>query len=286
MPELPEVETIRRGLSAGLLGKKINRLEILWPRTVKTNLQKFAKILTGNKILNIERLGKLLIFELKNRQYVLVHLKMTGQLIYRAHDKCVAGGHKFLAQDLKTPNRHTRLIIYFADKSILYFNDLRKFGYFKLVDELTKEKTLKQFSLEPIQPEFNLNHFKKIFSNRKTTVKALLLNQKLIAGLGNIYADEACFRAKIRPNKKAGDLTDRQLKNLWLACKNILRQALKYKGTTFNNFVDEKGVKGNYSRFLRAYGRQGQKCQRCRQAIIKKIKTANRGTHYCPVCQK
>ena len=193
MPELPEVETIRRGLENNILNKQIRAVKVKWPGAIKTGSKKFVKILVGNKIKKIDRVGKLLIFELVGQKFVLVHLKMTGQLIYCSKEKCIAGGHKLSEADLQVPNEYTWVTIEFSNGSALYFNDMRKFGYLKLVDESEKEFIKKQFGIEPLQLNYTLKNFQNIFKGRRTNIKAVLLNQKLVAGIGNIYVDEICL---------------------------------------------------------------------------------------------
>jgi len=289
MPELPEVETIKRGLERKATGKKITAIEIFDKKIAKN--KNLANILIGQKILRIERRGKLLAFLLLNGDYLLVHLKMTGQLVYKEKDnktkkeKIVAGGHS-LNNKNDWDDRYQRVKIVFADKSFLAFNDLRRFGYLKIVDKQEKERIWeKDFGIEPLTPNFTFLNFKKLFVKRKTNIKALLMNQKLIAGLGNIYVDEACFCAGILPERKIADIKPEEIKKLFICIPKILAIAIKNRGTTFNSFVDEKGNKGNHVNFLKVYGRAGEKCKKCKTPI-KKIKHAGRGTHFCPKCQK
>lgn len=283
MPELPEVETIRRDLHARVIGKRIVGAEARDRKVAKGDL---AKILIGQKFVKIERRGKLLAFLLPNEKCLLVHLKMTGQLIYKQHHELVAGGHKISESDLRVPNNFTRVIFNFSDKSQLFFNDLRRFGYLKIVDRAEKERIWRDdFGIEPLTDDFQLDKFAALFAKRKTNLKALLLNQKLIAGIGNIYADEACWCARVAPWKKVSGMTTAQIKKLFQCITHVLQVALKNRGTSFSDFVDASGGQGEHYDFLNVYERDGQKCRRC-GTVIKKTRHAGRGTHYCPRCQE
>ncbi|MFA6551588.1 MAG: bifunctional DNA-formamidopyrimidine glycosylase/DNA-(apurinic or apyrimidinic site) lyase [Patescibacteria group bacterium] len=286
MPELPEVETIRRDLEAKIKNKEIVGIAVKKPSVVRGAYKKLIAAMDGQAITAINRRGKLLIAVLRDDRFLLIHLKMTGQLIYEYKQEIIAGGHSFAKTDLDLPGKHTHVIISFRDGSHLYFNDLRQFGYMKIVDKKGLEEELAKFGIEPLTADFTLANFKKIFARRKTSVKALLLNQKLIAGIGNIYADEICFYAGIRPSRTAPTLNNAEIKKLYQGCKIILQKAIKARGTTFNTFRDADGNKGGFIKFLKVYGRKGERCKRCRAGVIIKIKQGGRGTHYCPECQK
>lgn len=300
MPELPEVETIRRDLVKKIVNKKIVHVEIYNNKSVGALKTKFVQALTGNAVVGIERRGKLLIWRLKHgKERVLVHLKMTGQLIYVRINpakggsvsggkvELVAGGHKLSESDIENlPNKHTRVAFVFSDGGELFFNDLRLFGYMKLADEKMVSKALAGFGPEPLTKDFTFAYFSSLFAKRgRAPVKALLLNQELIAGLGNIYADEVCFCAGVRPTRRAGAVTKKEQKKLFECIPKILEEALFHRGTTFRNFLDSSGRKGNYTDFLRVYDRDGKPCKTC-GTIIKKTRAAGRGTHFCPTCQK
>ncbi len=288
MPELPEVETIRRDLKDKILNLQIKEILILDNRSLKgESVKKFKEDLEGSRFIDIERRGKLLIFKLsKKDKFLLVHLKMTGQLIYKNKKQIIAGGHSEKKDDFNLPNNHTRVIFKFSKDKELYFNDLRIFGYLKIVNEKQKDNIVdNNFGFEPLGADFTLENFKQILKNRKISIKALLLNQKLIAGIGNIYADETLFLSGVRPARRVDTLKEEEIKKLFLSIKKILKQAIEKRGTTFNNYVDSSGNKGNFIKYLKVYGRQGQKCKKC-GSEIKKIKHAGRGTHYCPDCQK
>jgi len=286
MPELPEVETIRIGLKAKIIGKKIVEIKVGLKKQIKSDFKEFILNLKGNHIVDIERIGKLLVFKLyKGDKFLLVHLKMTGQLIYRKGKKMVAGGHRISETDLVLPNKFSHIIFTFSDRSNLFFNDQRQFGYMKLVKEKETKQIIYGYGVEPLSAEFNLAAFKKIIKGRTTNIKALILNQKKIAGIGNIYADEALFVAGIYPGRQAGTLTEPEIKNLRRAIIQVLKKSLKYGGTTFSNFLDCNGAKGNFIDFLKVYGRIGKPCFKCRGGIIRKEKIAGRGTSYCDKCQ-
>ncbi len=289
MPELPEVETIRRDLEKKIAGQKIKDIEILATKSVHNKSAEFLKVLVGNNFSHIERRGKLLMFALDKTGkfgFLLIHLKMTGQLIYRHKKQLLAGGHSQSAMDTNVPNKFTRVIFTFSDGSQLFFNDMRRFGYLKLVSTEEKEKIVKNnFGIEPLTPDYTFEAFEKLFKKRQTNVKALILNQKLISGIGNIYADEACFDAGILPFRKASTLTKAELEKLYHKIAHVLKLAIKNRGTTFNNYVDSDGRTGSHVNFLNVYGRDGEKCKHCK-SIILKVKHAGRGTHYCSKCQK
>jgi formamidopyrimidine-DNA glycosylase len=293
MPELPEVETVRRDLATRLLHKKIKSVAVANAKTVGGQPEEFSKILKGSSFVALERRGKLLIFQLdKKETYLLIHLKMTGQLIYLSASDSVFGGHSLSSGSLAKavggplPNKHTRVTFTFTDKSQLFFNDLRKFGYLKIVSgEQLKTIVAKDYGPEPLTNNFVLSDFADQLKRRRRAIKAVLLDQKVVAGLGNIYTDEVLFAAGVRPQRTAASLTAAEVKQIYQAIKKILPQAIKYRGTTFSDYVDSRGHQGNFSAKLKVYGRGGQPCPQCSRPIIK-VKVAGRGTCYCPCCQK
>ena len=287
MPELPEVQTIVDDLNKTILNKKIKRVEIRLPRIVKGSNKDFANTLKNNSFQKISRWGKFVIIQLtQGNKYLLVHLRMTGQIIYIDKKKIIVGGHSVETNPFDLPHKQTHLIIYFQDQSKLFYNDQRQFGFWQIVSSAELKKLQNRLGLDPLGNEFTLLNFKKLFINKKGAIKAFLLNQEYIAGLGNIYVDESLFRAHILPFRKINTLTEKEIKELHQSIKDILNLSLKYRGTTFNNYVDAQEHKGNFTKFLKVYGKEGQKCSRCRKGIIKKIKVAGRGTRYCPYCQK
>lgn len=288
MPELPEVETIRRDLADCLVKQSFTAIEILTAKTIKNPAAFFKSHLLGQKIGAVSRRGKLLIISVGNQGgFLLIHLKMTGQLVYQNKKTKLAGGHSLGSEQATAlSNKHTRVIFRFNNGGVLFFNDLRRFGYLKIVNQAELDRILvNNYGPEPLTKEFSVVALKKILAKRKTKLKVLLLNQKLIAGLGNIYVDESLFRARLHPERIAGSLKEAEIKKLYLAINAVIKQAIISRGTTFNNYVDSRGQKGNFSRQLQVYGRHRERCLNCGGVILKK-KVAGRGTHYCPNCQK
>jgi len=286
MPELPEVETIRRDLSKLILGKIIAKVILHKPKIVKNTASEFVKILSGNKIKKLSRRGKLLIAELNKGGWLLIHLKMTGQLIYQRGRTLVTGGHPqpFSLDDL--PNKYSHVVLEFRDKGKLFFNDMRQFGYMKLADKKELAKILSKYGIEPLTENFTLKAFQAVIKNKTAPIKAVLLNQEHISGIGNIYADEACFLAGILPSRRSHRLTLDEIARLHKACQVIIKKAVAKRGTTFRDFRDASGVHGNFVKYLKVYGRGGQKCLRCRVNVLKKARVAGRGTVFCASCQK
>ncbi|MBU4314928.1 bifunctional DNA-formamidopyrimidine glycosylase/DNA-(apurinic or apyrimidinic site) lyase [Patescibacteria group bacterium] len=286
MPELPEVETIRLDLEKTIINKKIVSLKINKPKLIKNvKLSNFKKDLIDTKIVSINRIGKLLYLRLSSQKFLLIHLKMTGQLIFQDNKRIIAGGHNYPPIDDQLPNKYSHTTFHFQDGSALYFNDQRQFGYMKTVDRDELNKIIDSYGIEPLQKNFSVEELTKVFANRKSNIKSLLLNQKLISGLGNIYADEVCFACKIHPGNSGNSLTKKDIAKLHTSIEKIIANAIKYRGTTFKDYTDARGQKGNYSNILKVYGREGEECVRCKDQKIMKIKLAGRGTHLCPKCQ-
>src|SRR3989344_2049285 len=277
MPELPEVETIRSDLREKIIGKKIIAVEIREKKIAKPDSRTLNETLLGNRFTAIERIGKLLIFHLKRaapaKNFLLAHLKLTGQLVYSRS---------------AAPQKFTRVIIHFNDQSRLYFNDLRKFGWLKIADKAEKEKIIKEnFGPDAISEDFNFPYFKSRLARRKKSrIKAILLDQKIAAGIGNIYADESLFVAGLKPSRKAGSFKKTEIKKLFAAVKKILKKAVKYRGTSISDYMDGKGRPGYFAKYLKVYRREGKKRLRCKNGIIKKNYEAGRGTRFCDYCQK
>lgn len=287
MPELPEVEIVRRQLADKIVGKTIAEIEVRsWPSV--GNDRWFIKKLTGQKILAINRKGKYLFFTLSDdNAFLICHLRMTGRLIFQTPQaqREYGGGHALDEPKPEQPHEHTRVIFTFSDGSHLYFNDMRRFGYIERASRAEVEAEKKKLGIEPLADDYEKEWFKNVFSGRKTSVKALLLQQDDIAGLGNIYVDEALWRAKIRPDRTADSLTDSELEELFTTTREVLEDSLELGGTTFRDFADTGGEQGNFTDKLSVFGRQGKPCPRCGTEIAK-IKVAGRGTHLCRQCQK
>ncbi len=290
MPELPEVETLKRDLTKAVSGKKIKSIAISWPKTVKPlSVKSFSIKLKNKKITSIGRRAKMLIFNLSDGNHLLVHLKMTGQLIYTPFansSKLIVGGHPQPGGTDNLPNSFTRVIFYFTDSSRLYFNDMRKFGWIRHARPEDLALHASRYGIEPLTPDFTFEKFKqalKRYPNRK--IKQLLLDQSIIAGLGNIYADESCFAAKVRPTRLVKTLTAKEVKDLFQYIPKVLKLSISKKGTSFRDYVQLDGKAGRMVKWLKVYNKIGQKCQRC-GGVIKKIKLNGRGTHFCPQCQR
>jgi formamidopyrimidine-DNA glycosylase len=287
MPELPEVETVRLQLLKKVVGKTISGVEVLHSKSVAHD-ETIEDKLTGLTIEHIDRIGKLLIFSFVGQSdlFMLAHLKMTGQFFYLDETGVSGGGHSMTEQDMSgLPNRHTRVAFHFIDRSALYFNDMRLFGYTKLATAADVVKARAGFGPEPIKPDFDATWFTTMVRKRKTPIKAVLLDQAFVAGLGNIYVDEALFRAGVRPTRAAYKLTKNEAVAIATASGDVMRESILVGGTTFQHFADTGGERGNFTDHLRIFGKQGIPCATC-GTIIKKIRVAGRGTHYCPTCQK
>lgn len=288
MPELPEVETVRLQLLYKLKSKKINKVKVFHDKTVRHN-STFAKKLKDKSFADIDRIGKLMIFKFKGEAdlFLLAHLKMTGQFFFIDKQKQITGGghSASFADQAGLPNKHTRAAFYLTDGSALFFNDMRKFGYLELTDKAGVEKARSRFGPEPTKADFDKKHFALGLKKKNRSIKAVLLDQTFIAGLGNIYVDEALFQAKIRPDRPANNLSTKEANLLARASGAIMNRSISVGGTTFQHFKDTGGENGNYTDYLKVFGKQKTPCPRC-QTIILKTKVAGRGTHYCPSCQK
>ena len=287
MPELPEVETLRRDLKR-VVGKVIKKVNVNWLKMIlPLNEKTFNATLKNKKIISIARRAKMLIFNLSDGNHFLVHLKMTGQLIYQPRKgSMVFGGHPQEGGLDDLPNKFTHVIFKFTDDSVLYFNDMRKFGWIRHASPTDLQLHLDKYGAEPLSKTFTLEYFKQVlkkYPNRK--IKQLLLDQSLIAGLGNIYADETCFDAKVLPTRRVVTLTAQEIKALHKAIPKILKLSISKKGTSFSNYIRLDGRQGRMIHWLKVYNKAGQRCQRC-GGVIKKIKLNQRGTHFCPRCQK
>lgn len=288
MPELPEVETLRLELQKVLAGKKVKQAKVLWAKAVRPlSAHKFEQEISGKKIKEVRRQAKILIIDFSDTTSLAIHLKMTGQLIYEPKNgRKITGGHPDKTLTETQPNKFTRVIIDFTDKSHLYFNDIRKFGWAKLIDDNQTKDLTKNIGVEPLSKNFTdkalLGIFKR-FPNR--TIKKILMDQTLIAGIGNIYTDEACFKAKLLPTRQAKTLKPADITKLRLAIISILKLAIKKKGTSADTYRRSTGQPGGFVPYLNVYGRANESCKLCKKPI-QKIRHAGRGTHFCQHCQK
>jgi len=299
MPELPEVETIRQDLRKKIIDKTIVNVYLSKKAIIKGNRKNFLEIIKNNRFTEIERVGKLLIFVLPKDKFLLVHLKMTGQLIYLRKlpsplglplgqgekFEMIAGGHPEPSVK-ELPNKFTRISFEFQNGGILYFNDIRRFGYMSIVDKLELARVKEKFGLEPLDKKFNFNYFKQVLANTNKPIKVVLMDQDKIAGIGNIYASEACFEARIRPDRRVNSLSIKELQALQLACIKVLKFAIKHRGTTFSDYVDAAGRGGYNISFLKVYDRVGKSCKRRDGGVIEKVNLGGRGSFFCPICQK
>lgn len=284
MPELPEVETIRRGISKLVLNKKIIQVRILEEKSFKGEV---ADIL-NTKIVQIRRRGKALIFDLENRYSFLIHLRMTGQIIYVENNRGgerFAGGHPNESFLSDLPNGQTRVIFEFREGK-MYFNDQRKFGFVKVMktENVEKDEFIKKLGKEPWEMSGEELFLK--LNKKFVQVKGALLDQTIMAGLGNIYVDETLHFAGISPMRKCCDLSKREVEDIVRGARNVMEKSLESGGSTIRNYVRADGSRGNYlDLFAKVYGREGETCEKCGEKI-KKIRVAGRGTYYCERCQK
>ena len=281
MPELPEVETVRSGLHKLTIDRPIHGGEVLLPRTLAypQDIEQFWQGIIDKAIASWQRRGKYLLAELKDKSqnpagWLGVHLRMTGQLLWLQQDS--------------TLQKHTRIRIFFPEDWELRFVDTRTFGKFWYVPPATEIESiitgLQKLGPEPFARDFSLKYFTEKLHNRRRLIKTLLLDQAIVAGIGNIYADEALFKSGIKPDTVAADLNSQQIKRLHAAIIDVLQTSIDKGGTTFSDFLDLLGVSGNYGDSALVYGRKEQPCRVCGTAI-EKIKLGGRSSHFCPSCQ-
>lgn len=288
MPELPEVETVKRGLNKSLKNKKIKDFNCDWLKMINYKLNDYRSKIKGLSIKNVDRIAKMIVISLSRNLNILVHLKMTGQLVYVDKKDCLIGGHPIEQGFSCLPNKFTHARFSFTDGSHLYFNDVRKFGWLRLYTDSELKKIISALRMgpEPLSKDFTLEYLKDSLSKRpKSKIKQFLMDPKNLVGVGNIYSDEVCYFAKIRPNRLVKTLKNSQIELIYKGIKKILNDSIKAQGTTFRDFRNAEGETGNYSKKLKVYGRYGKKCYKCNQ-IIKKIKIGGRTSSYCPHCQK
>jgi formamidopyrimidine-DNA glycosylase len=288
MPELPEVETVRIGLSALLPGRQVKSEQHDWPKGFPNAAADVQQFLAGASVRAVRRRAKVLIIDLDSEYSLVVHLKMTGQLVFRSPGANFGAGHPndSLVGDL--PDKSTRVIFTFTDGSRLFFNDQRKFGWIRLLPTVEVENLdfFKKVGPEPLNDDFTPQDFAARLSRRKNSgIKAVLLDQTVVAGIGNIYADESLWAAKTHPETKVGQLSRVQTRKLYEELRRILRLAIEKGGSTDRNYVNHEGKRGSYLSFAQVFRRQGQPCPRCGTTIAK-TRVAGRGTHTCPACQK
>jgi len=274
MPELPEVETIRTELMPFVINRRINRIKVHRPDTIGyPDAKTFVQELTNQKIIGLERQGKYLIFRLNNNHSLIVHLRLSGQLRLENGSK---------------PLRFERVSFFLSKGIRLAFVEPRVLGRVYLIKNGNYPcvlKGLKNLGLEPIHPKFSYQYLKSKLKGRKATIKSLLLDQSITAGVGNIYSDEALFLAGIMPTRRANTLDNEEIKRLAKALRMVIRAGIKYKGTSVSDYLRPDGSEGNYQMRTYVFDREGEKCRFC-NAIISKTKISNRTSRYCPKCQK
>lgn len=340
MPELPEVETVRRGLSKLISGKTIRSIDFDWAKSFPNSPADVKQFVIGARIVSVRRRAKVLMVDLDTNYSLVIHLKMTGQLVYRSKDNKTKYGAGHPSDSLigVLPDKSTRVILCLQEKGValesdarrqlstqggvhmvqrlstgvddtaggqerwqcppaggagqcdahLFFNDQRKFGWMKLIPTIEIENIdfFKKLGPEPLSRNFTFEIFQSRLDKRKnSSIKAVLLDQTTLAGIGNIYADETLFASRIHPLSRVADLKASEKLDLYQNIKSILNLSIKLGGSTDKNYVDAEGNKGSYLKFAKVFRLDGQTCQNC-GTIIQKIKVAGRGTHICPNCQQ
>lgn len=288
MPELPEVETIRAGLAKILPGRVVKDVWYDWDKSFPNAPADVARFLVGAKIIKVRRRAKVLIIELSGGWALIIHLKMTGQLVFVGKGTRFGAGHPGKDMVGELPAKSTRVVIDFTDGSKLYFNDQRKFGWMRLLPalEIPEIDFFKRVGPEPLDADFTVDMFIERLQRRKnTSVKAALLDQTVIAGVGNIYTDESLWGAKIHPAALVRNVPKAKLVLLYNSLRDVLELSIKKGGSTDRNYVDAEGQKGSYLSFANVFRKQGQPCPRC-GTPIEKTRVAGRGTHFCPKEQR
>lgn len=326
MPELPEVETIRRGLASLIKTKVVAKVDSDNPKSFPNAPSDVEQFLIGAEITDVRRRAKVLMIDLSTQYTLVIHLKMTGQMVYikdtpqksalpstessRALSASFRGrsessefnsepsggvdpslrfgaGHPTDSLIGKLPDRSTRVTIEFTDGSRLFFNDQRKFGWMKLLPsiEVPNIDFMKRVGPEPLEADFTPEQFMERFSRRqRTTIKAALLDQSVVAGVGNIYADEALWGAKIHPSRRVQTISKEEFFDLYEQVRAVMSLSIEKGGSTDRNYVNADGSRGSYLDFANVFRREGLECRRCGEEIIK-LRVAGRGTHICPRCQ-
>lgn len=272
MPELAEVETVRNVLKSKILNKKINDVVVIYNKMLDCSEKDFKEALIGNEFIDIKRKGKWLIFELHDI-CLLSHLRMEGKyFIKNSNDEVV---------------KHEHIIIRFNDGTDLRYHDTRKFGVMKIVNKKDLDNTpeIKKQGIEPIDDSLTSNYLLEKFKDKKMPIKTALLDQEIISGLGNIYADEVLFASGIHPLRETKSITKEECDNIILSSKKILLHAIKEGGTTIKSYTSSLGVTGNYQNYLCVHKKEGMNCKKC-NTVIKRIKVGGRSTYYCENCQK
>jgi formamidopyrimidine-DNA glycosylase len=287
MPELPEVETVRIGLQSFLPGKQITSVHHDWPKGFPNSEPDVQAFLLRATVTGIRRRAKVLLIDLDTEYTLVIHLKMTGQLVFRGPQGNFGAGHPNESLVGALPDRSTRVQWDFTDGSQLFFNDQRKFGWVRLLPTIEVENLdfFLKVGPEPLAADFTADAFIDRLQRRaKSGIKAVLLDQTVVAGIGNIYADESLWGARIHPETKVQDVPRKQLQDLYAALRAVLQLSIEKGGSTDRNYVNAEGKRGSYLTFANVFRREGKPCPRCGTIIIK-TRAAGRGTHTCPHCQ-
>ncbi|MDP3991725.1 MAG: bifunctional DNA-formamidopyrimidine glycosylase/DNA-(apurinic or apyrimidinic site) lyase [Candidatus Colwellbacteria bacterium] len=292
MPEGPEVQTIVNDLNRKIVGRRITGAWTDWPKMIKTGAKVFEKKIKGAKVKGVRRRGKNILIDLDKDRLLLIHQKMTGHLLVGKWEIKKEGMKYRPVPKVKGPlqervNDFIRLILYLDNDEQLALSDLRRFAkvLFGKTEDIENMRELKTLGVDPVDPKTKFADFAAAITRRTRNIKQVLMDQTVVSGIGNIYADDILWSTKIHPVKRASDLTQRELKNIWLATRSILKKAIKLRGTSVADFRDTAGKKGGYGNVLLAYRRTGEPCKRCKTSI-KRIKIGGRSAHFCPRCQK
>lgn len=287
MPELPEVETVRRGLSELIIGKTIDGASNDTPKSFPNSEGDVRQFLVGSVVTAIRRRAKVLMIDLSTDYSLVIHLKMTGQLVFVSQDTRFGAGHPNDSLVNTLPDKSTRVTLEFKDGTRLFFNDQRKFGWVKLMPtaEIANLPFMQKVGPEPLELDFSVNDFAERFKRRgRTNIKAAILDQSVIAGVGNIYADESLWGAKIHPKRLVESITREEFAELYADLRQVMNLSIEKGGSSNRNYVNAEGKRGSYMDFARVFRREGLPCPRCGTAI-EKLRVAGRGTHVCPYCQ-
>ncbi len=273
MPEMPEVETIARKLRSSLVGESVKDVRLSGLALRRPVAASFTRILPGRRISRIDRRGKYLVVELEPRAYLLIHLGMSGRVFHRHASE--------------EPSRHTHALISLSDGSVLEYRDPRRFGLLAAYEVLRAREIpeLQSLGKDPLSAGFDADWLWPLISRSRCEIKSFLLDQRRIAGLGNIYVCEALFRARISPARRCHTLSPVEVASLVSSIRQVLRAAIRNRGTTFSDFMSSDGEPGTNQRFLRVFQREGRKCRRCGAEILR-LRQGNRSSYYCPGCQK
>ncbi len=288
MPEGPEIETIRRGLETSIVGQTIVSVEVLWAKSWQAPISLANQMIVGARVQQVRRRAKVLLIELDRDYTLMFHLKMTGQVVLvKPGGERYAGGHPTLSMQRTLPDSSTRVVFEFASGDRLYFNDQRKFGWIKAVPtaEVELDPLVARLGPEVLSSEFTAGYLGAQLARRKgAPVKAVILDQSTVGGIGNIYADESLHLARLHPSRLGGSLSGAEVKRLRVALRDIMTAGIEHGGTSFAHYVNSLGGTGDYLEHARVFRREGQLCEVC-GTIIEKIRVAGRGTHVCRKCQ-